>query len=438
MMWICFFAQQNPNPPSNINDISKTSKTFKKHFFDALSNRAVEQYEKAIKNLEACLKLNHTLPVLYYELAQNEISLRFYDSAKNNLKKALELDPNNIEILKSLSETHFILKNFDERIAILKKLSKINPKYQYNLARTYSFTQQYEKALTVLNEYQKKYGYDSRIESFKNQIYASSKNRKFIITDLEKTIDKNPKNEKAYLQLISLYKKNNQESKYTETIERLKQAAPNTPMLEYFNFQNYLNSGDTLKATEAMEKITSGGSFSQNIKTKVLNDFNNFKAQRANTTPATNSVTKKNINKDLEPLFKLSTINFNQGNTESLLKAYQNNLKTDSNNYDLIKNTLLLQMHQEKWSNAKKLIETGIEKHPSQPFLYLIKGTILAQENKHNNAITNFKDGLDYIVDDLELERTLYFKLAKSYNSNGELEKAKKYQEKGEKIELSN
>jgi len=445
ILWMFFcgslcFSQEIKQDSSGLNDLSKSSKAFKEAFFDALSHRAVEKYEKAISRLDQCLKIDDSMPVIYYELAQNEIALRFYDSAENSLNKVLELMPNNELVLKSLSQVYFIQQNFDQRISTLRRLSDLNSKYKYNLAQAYRYTQQYGKALEELNAYQREYSYDWRIKGLKNQIYTSSKDKLPVIIDLEKALLKNAKNEKAYVQLIDVYKKNNEEEKVKKTIERFKESLPNSPMLEYINFQEYLDVGNTVKATESMQKITASASISDYIKRKVLNDFKIFGRQNPNYNKALDSlnVSRAGGNKDenLKFIMELSTVNIKQGTTESLLNVYQNNLGIDTNNYDLIKDTLLLQLYYGKLDKAKELVNIGVEKYPSQPFLYLIKGTLLAKDQKHSKAINNFKDGLDYIVDNPELERALYLKMAKSYEANGDIDKADKYKNKGEKINV--
>jgi len=439
--WINFcFSQEAPVVSSYLNDISNKPEQFKSAFFDALSNRAVEKYNQAIVKLDVCFAIDDAMPVLYYELAQNEIALRLYDSAEESLQKALELMPNNILILKSLAQVYFIQQNFDQRISTLRKLSEIDSRYKYNLAQAYQYTQQYGKALETLNAYQREYSYDWRIKSLRNQIYTSSKDKLPVIVDLEKALLRNPKDEKTYVQLIDVYKKNNDQEKAKKTVSRFRLSLPNSPMLEYIKFQEYLDVGDTVKATESMQKITGSSSFEDGIKKKVLNDFKIFGRQNPNYNKALDSLNVStavgNRDENLKFIMELSNVNIKQGTTESLLKVYQNNLGVDSNNYDLIKDTLLLQLYYGKLKEAKELVNIGIEKYPSQPFLYLIKGTLLAKEEKHIKAINNFKDGLDYIVDNPELERALYLKMAKSYQANGDSDKADRYQNKGKKIDV--
>lgn len=433
-------AQNQTIVPLGLNDIGNTSKQFKNNFFDALSNKAVEKYDKAILNIENCLKEKDAMPVLYYELAQNEIALRLYDNAELSLNVALELMPNSELILKSLSRVYFIKQKFDKRIATLRKLSNIDSKYKFDLAQAYKYTQQYGKALESLNDYQSEFNYDYRIKGLKNQIYTASKDKQPIIVDLEKELLKNAKNEKAYVQLIDAYKKNNQANKVENTIARFREKLPNSPMLEYINFHEYLDAGNTVQATQSMQKITASSSVDNAVKKKVLKDFKTFGKQNPNYNVALDSlntsIIKNSKDENLKFIMELSSVNIKQGTTESLLNVYQNNLGIDSNNYDLIKDTLLLQLYYNKLKEASELVDVGLEKYPSQPFLYLIKGALMSKDDRHSKAINIYKDGLDYIVDNPELERALYLKIARSYENAGEFDKANKYRNKGEKIDV--
>lgn len=433
--------QVSDKQQETINDISDASKEFLDYFFDALSQRAAEKNTQAIKSIEKCMAIDNSKPVLYYEYAQNEIDLKNFNEAKDYLEIALEKMPKSTEVLTSLAKVHFYLQNFDARIATLRKLSTIDSKFKYNLAQAYRYTQQYGEALEALNAYQSEYSYDSRIANLRNLIYTSSKDKLPVVVDLEKALQKNSKNEEAYVQLIDVYKKSNDENKAQMTITRFREAMPNSPMLEYIHFQDFIDKGDTVNATASLQKITTSASISDRIKKKVLKDYKIYSRQNPEFSKSIDSVASSKIGQNkvqnLKFFTELSNLQISQGASESLLESYQNNLDNDSNNYTLIKDTLLLQLYFGKTKKAMNLVEIGLEKYPSQPFLYLIKGTLLAKQSKYTKAITNYKDGLDYIVENPELERALYLKLAQSYEANGDSDKAKKYRDKGEKINIS-
>ena len=423
---------------SDLNDISNVSEEFENAFYSALSNRMIERYEKALDDIDKCLEIDDTKPILYYEKARNQFELKEFEAAQQNLEKALTNMPKDEVVLNALQETYFKQQKYDKTIATLKKLVDIDKKYQLPLARAYVYTEQYGKSLDLLSSYEGAYGYDTSINSVRNRIYTISKDKTDVIIHLEKTLDRDPLDEAAYVKLIEIYKGINKKDEAKKVLERFKAEMPNSPLMDYVTFKDHLYKNETVKATEIMKKITNNNHINDDLKRKVLEDYRTYGKQNPNYKKELQQMESSTLSEgdNMKFFMELSAFQLNEGSTESLLKVYEENLNIDSNNYDLLKDTLPLLIYYGKEDKARELINSALEKYPSQPFLYLINGHLLAKENKHNEAIVSYKDGLDYIVDNAEYERALYLKMAESYEVLGELDKAKKYKNKGEKISV--
>ncbi len=430
-------AQEVPQQDiSTLNDISNVTEAFEDAFYSALSYRLIEKNKKAIDAIDECLKIDNTKPILYYEKAKNYFELKAYDLAQDNLEIALEKMPKNEVILTNLQNIYFVQQKYDKTIATLRKLVEINPKYKKSLAQAYVYTEQYGKSLEVLSSYESAFGYDTSIDKLRNRIYTISKDKTDVIIHLEKALDKNPLNENAYVKLIEVYKGLNKLEEASKVLARFKSEMPDSPLMDYLTFKDYLHNNDTVKATDIMKKLTSNNNISDMLKSKVLDDYRTYGKQNPNFTSDLNSMESStlSVEENMKFFMELSAFQLTQGSTESLLKVYEENLNIDSNNFNLIKDTLPLLLYYGKNDKAKSLVTSAIEKYPAQPFLYLINGHLLAKEANHKKAITSYMDGLDYIVDNPEYERALYLKMAVSYEALGALDKAKKYQSKGEKI----
>ena len=427
---------QEVTDATDLNDISNVSDGFEHAFYEALSNRLIENFDKAIFYIKECIKENDTKPILYFELAKNHFELKEYEMAQINYEKALSLMPNDEIILEELQRTYFSQQKYDQTISTLKSLVDIDPKYKLPLAKAYLYTQQYGKSLTLLNSYQSLFGYDISVDNLRNRIYNISKDKSAVIVDLEKALDRNPKNEEAYVKLIEIYKTTDRKPEADKVLVRFKENTPESSLLDFVVFQEHLDNGNTEKATELMKKLTSSNSIDDALKQRVLNDYRTYGKQNPKYDEELSSMDSSTLNQGDNSKFfmELSSFQLNEGSTESLLQVYENNLDIDPNNYDLIKDTLLLQMYYGKNQKALELVKTAIDKYPSQPLLYLINGVLLAKTDDHNKAINSFSDGLDYIVDNPKLERALYLKLAESHEATGSPEKAKKFRTKGEQI----
>lgn len=422
-----------------INDISNVSKEFEHAFYEALSNRLIENYDKAIFYINECLKQDESKPILYFELGKNQYALKEYDKALSSFQKANELMPNSEVILQELQNTYFSLQKYDQTIATLKQLVVTSPKYKLPLAKVYMYTQQYGKSLSLLSSYQALYGYDTSVNALRNRIYNISKDKAPVIIDLEKALERNPRNEDAYVKLIEIYKNANKKEEADKVLKRFKENVPDSYMIDFVLFNEYLFEDNTEQATALMKKLTSSSLVDDKIKQKVLRNYRIYGKQNPNYTKELTSMDTQKLNNgdNMKFFMELSSFQLEEGSTESLLSVYEKNLNVDPNNYDLIKDTLLLQLYYGKNKQALELAKTALEKYPSQPLLYLLNGVLLVKNNDYNKAINSFSDGLDYVVDNPQLERALYLKMAEAHEANGDIEKAKKFRTKGEQITIN-
>jgi predicted Zn-dependent protease len=69
----------------------------------------------------------------------------------------------------------------------------------------------------------------------------------------------------------------------------------------------------------------------------------------------------------------------------------------------------------------------ALDSYPLQPYFYFAYGTALNNTGDTNKAIEVLESGLDYLLDDGQLESNLYRELSKAYNKIGNTQKANEY-----------
>ena len=117
---------------------------------------------------------------------------------------------------------------------------------------------------------------------------------------------------------------------------------------------------------------------------------------------------------------------------------YKNGIDLDPDNYELIKNTLLLQIEVEEYQDAIVLSNNGLEIYPAQPLLYLLNGVANNELKKTDQAIEILEMGLDYLFDDPKMECNFYQQLNIAHTLKGNLKKVKMYQKKVTQLSISN
>ncbi|TLP80793.1 tetratricopeptide repeat protein [Maribacter sp. ACAM166] len=74
-----------------------------------------------------------------------------------------------------------------------------------------------------------------------------------------------------------------------------------------------------------------------------------------------------------------------------------------------------------------ELSEEAIENFPTQPYFYYANGAALNRLQKYKDAIELLETALDYLIDDLELENSIYKELANAYTAINNTSKANMY-----------
>ena len=86
-----------------------------------------------------------------------------------------------------------------------------------------------------------------------------------------------------------------------------------------------------------------------------------------------------------------------EGDKEKSLNFYKEGIKSDPDNFGLLKTTILLQIEVEKYKEAIVLSDVGLEIFPAQPLLYLVNGVANNELKNIDQAIEILETGLDYL-----------------------------------------
>ena len=273
---------------------------FQEHFFKALSEKAIYNYQKAIENLEECNRLIPNDKAVLFELSKNFLKLNRAYEALQFANDALKKDTNNLWILEHIVNIYKRDRNFNEAIKTQERIGELFPKKRKSLVYLHLQNNDVVSAKKVLKELQSAKLLDPRLRRIQQKLSSPPK-----ITSL-----------------------------VTSKKEIVKQEA-----------------GD--------------------LKTEF-----------------TNSKTFNSLNKLLDKLY-----------TE--------------NDTDLL-----------------KFSEEGMQLFPAQPVVYLMNGRALIQQKKYKKAIVSLQTGIDFVIDNNEMQSNFYKELIKAYERVGDAKNRKKFQKK--------
>lgn len=82
------FAQVDFNKVPN-DDLGNMEDEFQEHFFEALKQKGIENYDRAVTSLLQCINLESTHPIVFFELGKTMLCLKTLVQPKTHLKRQL-------------------------------------------------------------------------------------------------------------------------------------------------------------------------------------------------------------------------------------------------------------------------------------------------------------------------------------------------------------
>nr|HMQ42810.1 hypothetical protein [Mariniflexile sp.] len=224
-----------------------------------------------------------------------------------------------------------------------------------------------------------------------------------------------------------------------ETAQELLKINPNSQVVHLALYKFYLDANNAEKAIESMKIVVKSPEIKPEAKLKVLTDFVQFVGNNPQYEPdLVEATTLIGDNNNSKTLTELGNYYLNRKDKPKALTYFEAALKIDAENFNLLRNVLLLYIDLQKFEMAEKKSSEVLQKYPSQPLFYLINGIALNQLNKSKQAIDILESGLDYIIDDPKMEIDFYKQLSMAYGLQNNTAKAKTFSDKAKQLETSN
>lgn len=416
---VLLWAQTEPE------DIKLDTNQFQELFYQSLLQKGIENYDKAIMALDKANKIKPNDATVYYELGKNYLALKEYKSAYNSFESATKIDPKNKWFWVGMYDVSYETKNFSQGIIVINKLIEFDPKYKEDLTSLYMATNEYEKALALIQELNETFGKTDRRELYKSQILSGGKFQNMEIKNLEELIVKNPEEESNYISLIFLYSKNNEDAKAFEIVKKLEKAIPNSEWAQVSLFKNYLDANDAAKAIKAMNVVLASAKIDSKIKHRILNEFliftdknPQYSADLEKAVNYFNNDTSVDVAKEIGKFFQAKK------QWDKAIAYYEKSVSKGLG--DTVEtNLLLLQAHTELKqfdAVAKKAMEL-VESFPTQPQFYYYAGLANNQLQQFKKAKEFLEMGMDYVVENKELEINFNIQLGEAFNGLGDFKK---------------
>lgn len=359
-----FVGQAQTEP----EDIAMVSDAFQDSFYESLLQKGIENHDKAIIALEKCLVSQPNNATIYFELGKNYLALKQYESAYQSFEKATQIEPQNRWFWVGLYDVSFQTKNYERAMTAIQKLILFDEHYKDDLIPLYLVMNQREKALTLIGEMDAKFGKSQDRNQFKNQILLATKNQP-------------------------------------------------TDWQDVTLFKSYLDANDGNQAVATMYRVIKNNQIPKIVKHRVLNEFLIFSFKN----PQYESDFEKVISSfdagpDTNVAQEVGKFYHNKQQFSKAIYYYELALQKEA---DAAATTVLLLQAYTATQQYEKVIQkatASLELYPALSQLYFYSGVANNQIGQFKKAKEVLEAGMDYVVDDLDLEINFNLQLAEACN----------------------
>lgn len=409
-------------------DVAAVDDKFQNFFYESLKQKGIENYDKAIEALEKCKELEPNNAVVYFELGKNYLLQKKYKDAYDNFEKVTQMDPKNRWAWVGMYDVCYDTHDYNQAIIIVQKLIEFKADYKEDLTSLYMNTQQYDKALELINELNEKVGRSDKRDLYKADILRDAKYQTAEKNNLLDQIKKFPKEESNYISLIYLYSQSNQEEKALEIAKKLEKEIPTSDWAQVSLFKFHLNNGDGDNAVKAMNIVLPSKKIDPKIKHRILNEFLLFAKNNPKYEPDLDkAIGYFDNDKEVKVAKEIAKFYAGKANWPKAVKYFEMHLKNAPEDMETL--LLLLQAYTEnnQFDALAKKADELTQLFPTQPQFYYYAGLAYNQLTSFKKATDILETGLDFVIDDTALEINFNIQLGEAYNGLGDIKKKEKY-----------
>lgn len=396
-----------PTPTLTKSEISTIESELVEMKRDLLYNKNVD----ALQHLNNIFHIDSTHPVALYEKAKIELQQDNLQQAYQDIDQAILRDKKNylyykfrIDIAQKLGDNEVVSKLYDE----ILKLTPEDQELWFNAADYYLSSKQFKRALTLITNYENKFGINDQILVNKYKLRVQLKEFKELEKDLKKYRELYPNNPKV-LELSGNYylaKKNIE--KGLEYYKKLLSISPDNPDALLAMADYYRNNLEMKKSYDYIEQLLQSDSFPVDGKIEVLFNFIQIAQQDSQLEYYASDLIKSlksqyPNNSEIQLLY--GNVLAQSQKFKEAQKEFESSLEKNPNNLNAWVQLIIID--NELKSNERIIDHAGkaIEYFPNQAELYYYRGlanmllenyTLSVKDLEFGNKITGKSDPLKY------------------------------------------
>ena len=381
------------------------SQRYDRLFLEAIIEREKGNDAAAFEMLQRCLDIRPDASEAYYYLAHYYLRMKDSDKALSAFKKASQLEPDNVNYLETLAQMYLQSQDLKSATETFEQLSKAEPDREDilgMLVELYSNDEsQYPKAIATLGRMEQLDGMSERISYAKAEFYQKMGNGKAAIAEMKKLADQYPNDLNYRSSYADMLLMNNNEKKAIDIYRGILREEPgNSKVL--FSMRTYFKGQGNMVAADSMTvNILTASNANTDEKIYLLRQEVMDNENGGSDSTKIIRLFERTINtKDSDPSIGLLYASYME--LKKMPKADINRVLEDVLKKAPDNAAARLQLIADAWEKKDfgrvvTLCSAARQYNPDEMAFYYYQGVALSQQDKTDEALDTFKNGISVI-----------------------------------------
>lgn len=379
-------------------------------FVEALKQKMFGNPQKAIQLLSSCLEIDPNSSSAMFELANIHAANNDFTSSSLLLEKAISITPDNKWYKLLLAQIYQQTNKFSEAADIYAGLLKTEPdnlEYIYMNAALLANANRFDEAITAYTRMEKETGINEQISVSKQQVYLSMGKVDKAFDEIRKLIDSNPEEAKYYGLLADLYQSQGDKENAMLNYQKILELDPENGFVHFSLSNYYYQDGNLERSFEETQKGFTSPSVDLQTKLQLFMMLTSNQGQGQISEAQQDQLIQilLQVHPDeslVHTVYAESLLKKNDLATArtELLKA----LSIEKNDYMIWERVMYIDNDLQDWSGLYAHTKEIMELFPNQPQGYFFHAIACVQLEKYDETVTVVDEGLDYVVQNPQLQ----------------------------------
>ena len=418
---------------SSLPAVAQSSREFDQFFLEAMIQRQKGNNAAAFDLLRHCRELNPEAPEVYYFLAQYYSALKNTEKSVDCFKKAAALQPDNVTYMETLAQIYIRQQDFAQAIPVVEKIYERDKERLDLLEMLFQLYQQVgrnDKAVEVLNRIEAIDGKSERISMAKSEIFTRQGNKKGAIAEIKALAQKYP-NDLNYMALYAeTMMMNGQVKKALKVYDQILQQEPdnNRVLMSLRTYHQAL--GHQTVADSLTERVLLNGNATSEERVHLLRQEIAACEQEGGDSTRVLQLFRKMLarpqsDEDMA-LLCASYMNAKQMPKDSISRVLEQALAIAPDNSMARLQLVGYAWEKEDMDRVVSLCQDARQYNPDEMAFYYYQGIAFYKQEKLDEALSAFKNGIGVIKDDSnpEIVSDFYAVMGDILHQQGQAEEA--------------